>query len=413
MASEMKNLSEEILASYKQRAAEFQQRLKDNADVVKEVQKTLDGFRNDHMEMAATLRANAATLRSNLAQEQKDRIAGFQQLMDGIHASITQIQNEVEGIKVATINMLKDFSVAHNEMATKLQNDLNLDNTNRQNWNTGRLKNFDSMMANINQEIAQIQKEVSDVFSYTDSLLKKFSTSHNDMSAAMRADLKANLNERAEYTKNLLLQFNNKLAQMSKENQEMAKALRLDLQKSREELSQSDAERLNNFNVVFTGLQNRVQEIQKYVNNFIDEFSTDRKQAAATWEKLAEAIANIGKTSVSIDAEPIVDEPAGAAVNVVAEPIVDEPAGVVKVAAEPIVDEPAGAAEAPAAAEPQKELTLEEKVLNYLSGHKSGIKISDMEAPLGETRMRIGFITKKLLEEGKVQKVENLYYPLA
>jgi uncharacterized protein YoxC len=387
MASEMKNLSEEILASYKQRAAEFQQRLKDNADVVKEVQKTLDGFRNDHMEMAATLRANAATLRSNLAQEQKDRIAGFQQLMDGIHASITQIQNEVEGIKTATVNMLKDFSVAHDAMAT-------LDNTNRQNWNTGRLKNFDAMMANINQEIAQIQKEVSDVFSYTDNLLKKFSTAHSDMSAAMRADLKANLNERVEYTKNLLLQFNNKLAQMSQEN-------RLDLQNSREALSQSDLQRLNNFNVVFTGIQNRVQEIQKYVNNFIDEFSTDRKQAAATWEKLAEAIANIGKASVAIDTEPIVDEPAGVSIAITTEPIVDEPAG--EVAAE----------DAPAAIEPQKELTLEEKVLNYLSGHKSGIKISDMEAPLGETRMRIGFITKKLLEEGKVQKVENLYYPLA
>lgn len=394
MASEMKNLSEEILASYKQRAAEFQQRLKDNADVVKEVQKTLDGFRNDHMEMAATLRANAATLRSNLAQEQKDRIAGFQQLMDGIHASITQIQNEVEGIKTATVNMLKDFSVAHDAMAT-------LDNTNRQNWNTGRLKNFDAMMANINQEIAQIQKEVSDVFSYTDNLLKKFSTAHSDMSAAMRADLKANLNERVEYTKNLLLQFNNKLAQMSQENQDMAKALRLDLQNSREALSQSDLQRLNNFNVVFTGIQNRVQEIQKYVNNFIDEFSTDRKQAAATWEKLAEAIANIGKASVAIDTEPIVDEPAGVSIAITTEPIVDEPAG--EVAAE----------DAPAAIEPQKELTLEEKVLNYLSGHKSGIKISDMEAPLGETRMRIGFITKKLLEEGKVQKVENLYYPLA
>jgi hypothetical protein len=188
---------------------------------------------------------------------------------------------------------------------------------------------------------------------------------------------------------------------MSKENQEMAKALRLDLQKSREELSQSDAERLNNFNVVFTGLQNRVQEIQKYVNNFIDEFSTDRKQAAATWEKLAEAIANIGKASVAIDTEPIVDEPAGVSIAITTEPIVDEPAG--EVAAE----------DAPAAIEPQKELTLEEKVLNYLSGHKSGIKISDMEAPLGETRMRIGFITKKLLEEGKVHKVENLYYPLA
>jgi len=37
MANEMKNLSEEILASYKKR-------LKDNEEMVNDVQKTLDGF---------------------------------------------------------------------------------------------------------------------------------------------------------------------------------------------------------------------------------------------------------------------------------------------------------------------------------------------------------------------------------
>jgi hypothetical protein len=26
--------------------------------------------------------------------------------------------------------------------------------------------------------------------------------------------------------------------------------------------------------------------------------------------------------------------------------------------------------------------------------------------------MRIGFVSKKLLDEGKVRKIENLYYPL-
>jgi hypothetical protein len=35
-----------------------------------------------------------------------------------------------------------------------------------------------------------------------------------------------------------------------------------------------------------------------------------------------------------------------------------------------------------------------------------------MEKPFGETRMRIGFVSKKLLDEGKVRKIENLYYPL-
>lgn len=398
MANEMKNLSEEILSSYKQRAADFQQRLKENADVVKEVQKTLDGFRNDHMEMAATLRANAATLRSNLVQGQKERIFSFKLLMDGIHDSIIQIQNEVEGIKTSTVNMLKDFSSSHDDMAKKLHSELDRDSSNRQNWNIGRLKDFDAFMVNINQEIAEIQKEVSDVFGYTDSLLEKFSNSHSEMSAALRAELKANLNERVEYTQKLLLQFENKLAAMSKENQEMAVELRIDLNKSREELSQSDTQRLKDFNVTFTGIQNKVKEIQKYVNTFIDEFSTDRKQAAATWAKLAEAIANLGK--------PQKTTPVAEPKQVKVEGLAVKKETIKEVVVMDVTPEPK------AIAEPQKDLTLEDKVLNHLAEHRNGIRISDMETPLGETRMRIGFITKKLLEEGKVQKVDNLYYPL-
>jgi len=74
--------------------------------------------------------------------------------------------------------------------------------------------------------------------------------------------------------------------------------------------------------------------------------------------------------------------------------------------AEPVVEKPK-------VAEPQKVLTLEEKVLNYINTHKNGVKVSYMEKPFGETRMRIGFIAKKLLDEGKVQKDDNSYYPLA
>jgi len=58
-------------------------------------------------------------------------------------------------------------------------------------------------------------------------------------------------------------------------------------------------------------------------------------------------------------------------------------------------------------------LSLEEKVLDHLSKNKDGVRVSDMEGPLGETRMRIGFITKKLLDEGKVRKIESDYYPIA
>ena len=52
LASEMKNLSDELLASFKQRIIE-------NEELVSEVQKTLDGFHKDHQEMAAAINANA------------------------------------------------------------------------------------------------------------------------------------------------------------------------------------------------------------------------------------------------------------------------------------------------------------------------------------------------------------------
>ena len=401
MANEMKNLSDEILASYKQRAADFQQRLKDNAEVVKEVQKTMEGFRKDHQEMAATLRANAANLRSTLAEEQKERIASFQQMMAGIHGSITQIQNEVDGIKISTSDMLKNFSTDHDHMAADLHKELDEDKTKRLNWNTGRLKDFNSLMKGINTEITKVKKEVSTIFANTDKLLVKFNNEHNTMSSEMKAELKANLTARVNYTKKLLDEFAKNLAEMSKENQKMAKALKLDLSKSRKELSKSDAQRLKDFNVSFTGIQKRVYDIQKQVNTFLNEFSADRKQAAATWAKLTEAIAKLGQAP---QAEPAKKQAPAAKVEVTeVKDIVFEKDNFT---AKPFEKAPDNVIS-------NKELTLEEKVLNYINQHKDGTRVSDMEVPLGDTRMRIGFVTKKLLDEGLVQKVDNFYYPLS
>ena len=69
----------------------------------------------------------------------------------------------------------------------------------------------------------------------------------------------------------------------------------------------------------------------------------------------------------------------------------------------------------PVIAEPTKaneEVNLEDKILQYINNHSQGVKVSDMEEPLHETRMKIGFAAKCLLDAGKVSKVENLYYPI-
>ncbi|MEI7523342.1 MAG: hypothetical protein WCJ95_03385 [Mariniphaga sp.] len=56
-------------------------------------------------------------------------------------------------------------------------------------------------------------------------------------------------------------------------------------------------------------------------------------------------------------------------------------------------------------------MTLEARVLDYINHHPEGVRISEMETPLGVTRIRLGFVTKILLDEGKIVRIENSYYP--
>ncbi|MDP3916361.1 MAG: hypothetical protein Q8R96_21755 [Bacteroidota bacterium] len=55
-------------------------------------------------------------------------------------------------------------------------------------------------------------------------------------------------------------------------------------------------------------------------------------------------------------------------------------------------------------------MKLEERVLDYINQHQQGVRISEMEIPLCETRMKLGFIAKNLLEEGKILKIDNQYF---
>ena len=58
-------------------------------------------------------------------------------------------------------------------------------------------------------------------------------------------------------------------------------------------------------------------------------------------------------------------------------------------------------------------MILEAKVLDYINHHENGVKISDMEEPLGEMRMKLGYVAKKLLDEGKILKIGNSYFPIS
>lgn len=54
---------------------------------------------------------------------------------------------------------------------------------------------------------------------------------------------------------------------------------------------------------------------------------------------------------------------------------------------------------------------MEETVRKFINSQPNGVKISEMEETLRQSRLRLGYVTRKLLNEGKVVKIDNKYYP--
>jgi hypothetical protein len=395
LASQMKNLTDELLGSFKQR-------IRENEELVNDVQKTLDGFRKDQQEMAAVLNANAAALRKGLARGEKDRLSAFNGLMSGIHGTIASIQQEVVGIQTSTMNMINEFSADREQMSVELDKSFAQERADRLKNEKNRMKEFDSMMKSITNDIKNINGEVLAVFKTTNDMIDRFEKEHQDMSAELKAELGKNLAERVEYTRSLLKGFQKRLSDISKENQKMAQNLRKDLANG-ETVRMSDYNGImKGIHVSIKGIRKEVRDIQKVTAGMLGDLLENRVQASADWDKMQQAMAGIRKTGV-------VSTPRAAAKKA-------EKKAVKKEAPIELVKETVVAAvkEAPIKLDPKPELpmTLENKVLNYINKHPKGVKVSEMEEPLNETRMKLGYTAKGLLDEGKVQKIDNIYYPI-
>ncbi|MDO9633921.1 MAG: hypothetical protein Q7J05_02600 [Paludibacter sp.] len=57
-------------------------------------------------------------------------------------------------------------------------------------------------------------------------------------------------------------------------------------------------------------------------------------------------------------------------------------------------------------------MNLKSRVFNFINQNEGGVNIYEMEKPLGENRMKLGYVTKTLLEEGKIQKIDDKYYSI-
>ena len=103
IADDIKNLGEDIVASY-------DMRVKGIGTLVKDTHKMLKGFRSEHKEMAGILRAG-------LEKGETARLKDFKSMM-------ADIQKAIKEIEAYTANKLKEFHDTHADMSKELKKDL-------------------------------------------------------------------------------------------------------------------------------------------------------------------------------------------------------------------------------------------------------------------------------------------------
>jgi len=156
IATDMKNLGEEIIASY-------DMRVKAVGELVKDTHQMLKGFRTEHKEMSAALKAD-------LAKGEDDRLKDFKAMMSNVKKFVAdmiegsaklmkEIQKEQKDRNKAVADLLAQFAKDHEAMAAELQKSL-------AKGETDRLEDFKAMMNGI-------QKYVADVVKETERLIKE------------------------------------------------------------------------------------------------------------------------------------------------------------------------------------------------------------------------------------------------
>jgi hypothetical protein len=175
---------------------------------------------------------------------------------------------------------------------------------------------------------------------------------------------------------------------------------------------------MKNIHSSIKGIQKEVKDIQKASAGLIGHYASERTQGAAEWNKMQDAIAQLRKTGVVKPAKGTAGK-AEKKKEVKIETLIEAVKEVKIKVEQPVVSPPIETKvetikEVPVEIKPKTiaPMSFEEKVLDYINNHPMGVKVSQMEEPLGETRMKLGFVAKALLDEGKVQKMDNVYFPL-
>ena len=239
------------------------------------------------------------------------------------------------------------------------------------------------------------------------NMLKGFRRDHRNMSDEQAKNL-------ANFAADLTKHVGNMMKGIQKAHKEMAD----NLIKS---LGKGESDRLNDFKAMMGDIQKDIKDIETYVENKLKEFSDAHADMSAELKKdLAKYVSGIVSDTKKLLSEYSSDMMKTSNIwNGMSKTMAKARKGgavapkvEAKVKVMPVKEAIKEAAKEVEKEEASPEMDIEEKVLGFIKSHPEGVKVGDMEEPLGVARTKLGVIAKMLLGEGKVRKEENLYFPL-
>lgn len=269
-----------------------------------------------------------------------------------------------------------------------------------------RRKDYNGMMDGIHKNIGDIRQEVAGIADQTQAMLANFRKEREK--ANIRGKLAKGEKARRQDCKAFMDGINNNINDIRKEVSDLAgqtHAIVAGFRKEREDadikgkLAKGEKVRQGEYKNLMGDIHGDLDRISKEVADLsgktqamMSEFQKESKQMAADWQAMEGAIKHGAKPAQRTKAAK-------------------------KTAAKEQPQRTAPQEAEREAVEAQDEVLeamrpgLPEQILEYIGDNApEGVKIGEMEGPLGVSRMKLGKAAKELLEEGKLRKEDGRYF---
>lgn len=285
-------------------------------------------------------------------------------------AHLDQLQRTTKAFLQTCAEADRQRSAARRQEAQALQQQLKatqrnrLEATQRFRWET-------------RQAIQSIVVRVSELRSDTHNLVQRFSLEHQDMARALRNTLAAATRARKDRARTT-----------AREGQYRMNTLRQQMRSQAQHLQAS--------------LLNANNDRKQATRRAMHAVAEDVRQASRLWkdELKKKAPHSIVEVGAAVQ-EPIQEMPEAPAPVAELSPVISAP----------VVEEEAAERAAVEEGEPRRLASEVERVMQVIAAHPDGVRLVEIGNELGvDWRGLIGAV-KFLLDEGKVEKIDNVYYP--